>query len=135
MRAEKSPRRDIVLMNAAAALVAAGRADSLHDAMPLAVQWIDTGAANPNWTRWWSLRTGVMCSSRDLQSFEPLRSPMPLSLSRRAARTVQSEIRAMSIACEKVQGIDLAQVSCEVPPVREGAKLAVRPGHRQLYPR
>jgi anthranilate phosphoribosyltransferase len=42
---EKSPRRDIVMMNAAAALVAAGRADSLADAMPLAVQSIDTGAA------------------------------------------------------------------------------------------
>ena len=42
---EKSPRRDIVLMNAAAALVAAGRADSLADAMPMAVQSIDTGAA------------------------------------------------------------------------------------------
>jgi anthranilate phosphoribosyltransferase len=45
LEGEKSPRRDIVLMNAAAALVAAGRADSLHDAMPLAVQSIDTGAA------------------------------------------------------------------------------------------
>ncbi|HEV7674683.1 MAG TPA: pyridoxal phosphate-dependent aminotransferase [Candidatus Angelobacter sp.] len=56
---------------------------------------------------------------------------MPLSLSRRAARTVQSEIRAMSIACEKVQGINLAQGVCdtEVPlPVREGAKLAMDQG-------
>jgi len=32
-------------MNAAAALVAAGRADSLHDAMAAAIQSIDTGAA------------------------------------------------------------------------------------------
>lgn len=56
---------------------------------------------------------------------------MPLSLSRRAARTVQSEIRAMSIACEKVQGINLAQGVCdtEVPlPVREGAKQAMDQG-------
>ena len=56
---------------------------------------------------------------------------MPLSLSRRAARTVQSEIRAMSIACEKVQGINLAQGVCdtEVPlPVREGAKRAMDQG-------
>ena len=45
LEGEKSPRRDIVLMNAAAALVAAGRADSLADAMPMAVQSIDTGAA------------------------------------------------------------------------------------------
>ncbi|MBZ5529914.1 MAG: anthranilate phosphoribosyltransferase [Acidobacteriia bacterium] len=42
---EKSPRRDIVLMNAAAALVAAGKADSLAEAMPLAAQSIDSGAA------------------------------------------------------------------------------------------
>ena len=42
---EKSPRRDIVLMNAAAALVAAGKADSLKQAMPLAVDSIDSGAA------------------------------------------------------------------------------------------
>jgi len=56
---------------------------------------------------------------------------MPLSLSRRAARTVQSEIRAMSVACEKVQGINLAQGVCdtEVPlPVREGAKQAMERG-------
>jgi anthranilate phosphoribosyltransferase len=45
LEGEKSPRRDIVLMNAAAALVAAGRADSLADAMPMAIQSIDTGAA------------------------------------------------------------------------------------------
>ena len=42
---EKSPRRDIVLMNAAAALVAAGKADSLKDAIPLAVESIDSGSA------------------------------------------------------------------------------------------
>src|SRR5579864_9173193 len=42
---KKSPRRDVVLMNAAAALVAAGRADSLAEAMPQAAQSIDSGAA------------------------------------------------------------------------------------------
>src|SRR5258708_32100728 len=42
---EKSPRRAVVLMNAPAALVAAGRSDSLADAMPLAIQSIDSGAA------------------------------------------------------------------------------------------
>ena len=45
LEGEKSPRRDIVLMNAAAALVAAGKADSLKDAMPLATESIDSGAA------------------------------------------------------------------------------------------
>jgi anthranilate phosphoribosyltransferase len=42
---KKSPRRDVVLLNAAAALVAAGRADHLRDALPLAAQAIDSGAA------------------------------------------------------------------------------------------
>jgi anthranilate phosphoribosyltransferase len=41
----KSPHRDVVLLNTAAALVAAGRADHLSDAMPLATQSIDSGAA------------------------------------------------------------------------------------------
>jgi anthranilate phosphoribosyltransferase len=43
---KKSPRRDVVLLNSAAALVAAGRADRLAEAIPLAVQSIDSGAAN-----------------------------------------------------------------------------------------
>jgi anthranilate phosphoribosyltransferase len=42
---EKSPRRDVVLLNAAAALVAAGRADHLADALPLASKSVDSGAA------------------------------------------------------------------------------------------
>jgi anthranilate phosphoribosyltransferase len=42
---KKSPRRDVVLLNSAAALVAAGRADHLADGIPLAIQSIDSGAA------------------------------------------------------------------------------------------
>ena len=42
---DRSPRRNVVLLNAAAALVAAGRADSLRDAIPLAAYSIDSGAA------------------------------------------------------------------------------------------
>jgi len=42
---KKSPRRDVVLLNAAAALVAAGRADHLAEAIPLAARSIDSGAA------------------------------------------------------------------------------------------
>jgi anthranilate phosphoribosyltransferase len=40
-----SARRDVVLLNAAAALVAAGKADHLAEAMPLAADSIDSGAA------------------------------------------------------------------------------------------
>jgi anthranilate phosphoribosyltransferase len=39
------PRRDIVLLNAAAALVAGGAADSLHEGIELAARAIDSGAA------------------------------------------------------------------------------------------
>ncbi len=42
---EKSPRRDVVLLNAAAALVAAGKADHLAGALPMAEKSIDSGAA------------------------------------------------------------------------------------------
>ncbi len=43
---EKSPKRDVVLLNAAAALVAASRADSIADAIPLAAKSLDSGAAS-----------------------------------------------------------------------------------------
>lgn len=42
---EKSPRRDVVLLNAAAALVAAGKGNHIAEALPLAVKSIDSGAA------------------------------------------------------------------------------------------
>jgi anthranilate phosphoribosyltransferase len=42
---EKSPRRDVVLMNAAAALVAAGKAEHLKDGAAVAGESIDSGRA------------------------------------------------------------------------------------------
>jgi anthranilate phosphoribosyltransferase len=42
---EKSPRREIVLLNAAAALVTARKADHLAEALPLAADSVDSGAA------------------------------------------------------------------------------------------
>jgi anthranilate phosphoribosyltransferase len=42
---KKSARRDVVLLNAAAALVAAGCADHLRDGIPMAATSIDSGAA------------------------------------------------------------------------------------------
>jgi len=45
LEGKKSARRDVVLLNAAAALVAAGRADHLADGLPLAAKSIDSGAA------------------------------------------------------------------------------------------
>jgi anthranilate phosphoribosyltransferase len=42
---EKSPRRDVVILNAAAALVAAGRAEHIGAAIPLALKSIDSSAA------------------------------------------------------------------------------------------
>lgn len=45
LKGEKSPRRDVVLLNTAAALVAAGKADHIAQAVPLAAKSIDSGAA------------------------------------------------------------------------------------------
>ena len=42
---ERSPRRDVVLLNAAAALVAAGHADHIGEAVPLAAYSLDSGHA------------------------------------------------------------------------------------------
>ena len=42
---EKSASRDVVLLNSAAALVAAGKADHIGAAVPLAEKSIDSGAA------------------------------------------------------------------------------------------
>jgi anthranilate phosphoribosyltransferase len=42
---ERSPRRDVVLLNAAAALVATGRADNIQEGVPIAAYSIDSDAA------------------------------------------------------------------------------------------
>ncbi|MFZ0706379.1 MAG: anthranilate phosphoribosyltransferase, partial [Candidatus Korobacteraceae bacterium] len=42
---ERSPCRDVVLLNAAAALVAAGQADTIQAAVPVAAYAIDSGHA------------------------------------------------------------------------------------------
>ncbi|HXX02648.1 MAG TPA: anthranilate phosphoribosyltransferase [Candidatus Acidoferrales bacterium] len=45
LEGERSPRRDVVLLNAAAALVAAGRAEHIAEGIPLAARSIDSGSA------------------------------------------------------------------------------------------
>src|SRR5208283_3622059 len=45
LNGRKSPRRDVVLLNSAATLVAAGRVDHIADGIPLAERSIDSGAA------------------------------------------------------------------------------------------
>jgi|SRR5579862_3570529 len=46
LNGRKSPHRDVVLLNSAAALVAAGRVDHLAHGIPLAIESIDSGAAS-----------------------------------------------------------------------------------------
>ncbi|HEY3928189.1 MAG TPA: pyridoxal phosphate-dependent aminotransferase [Candidatus Koribacter sp.] len=56
------------------------------------------------------------------------------NLSRRALGIAQSEIRVMSVECERVKGINLAQGICDTevpPPVRQGAHEAIENGHNQ----
>ncbi|GAB4415090.1 MAG: anthranilate phosphoribosyltransferase [Thermodesulfovibrionales bacterium] len=45
LKGEKGPKRDVVLMNSAAAIVVAGRTDDLRDAMLIASDAIDSGNA------------------------------------------------------------------------------------------
>jgi anthranilate phosphoribosyltransferase len=49
---ERGARRDVVVFNAAAALVVAGRAGSLQEGVPLAGDAIDSGAAQRTLERW-----------------------------------------------------------------------------------
>ena len=55
---EHGPHRDIVLANAAAALVAAGRATDFLDGVRLAAESIDSGAAREGWRRWLRFSAG-----------------------------------------------------------------------------
>ena len=56
---------------------------------------------------------------------------MALGLSQRAERITQAEIRVMTLECEKLGGINLAQGVCDTgvpPPVRSGAQIAIDEG-------
>ena len=68
----------------------------------------------------------------------PITTPASrLALSQLAPGTVQSEIRAMSVACEQMGGINLAQGVCDTPVpavVEEAAIQAIRAGHN-IYTR
>src|ERR1700722_892272 len=60
-----------------------------------------------------------------------------LSLSDLAPRALQSEIRAMTMECDRIGGVNLAQGVCDtdVPaPVSEGAIAAIHAGHN-IYTR
>jgi aminotransferase len=60
-----------------------------------------------------------------------------LALSHLAPAAVQSEIRAMSLECDRISGINLAQGVCDTPvptPVQKGAIQAIHTGHN-IYTR
>ena len=64
-------------------------------------------------------------------------TPSRLSLSLLAPEIFQSEIRAMSVECERMGGINLSQGVCDTPVpevVQEGAIQAMRDGHN-IYTR
>jgi aminotransferase len=60
-----------------------------------------------------------------------------LALSQLAPATMQSEIRAMTLECDRIGGINLAQGICDTPvpaPVEQGAIQAIRDG-QNIYTR
>jgi aminotransferase len=70
------------------------------------------------------------CSSRPVASSS-------LTLSHLAPDVLQSEIRAMSVECDRIGGINLAQGICDTPvpaPVEHAAIQAIRDGHN-IYTR
>jgi aminotransferase len=65
------------------------------------------------------------------------RSDSRLALSHLAPAVMQSEIRAMSVECDRIGGINLAQGVCDTPvpaPVQEGAIQAIHDGYN-IYTR
>ena len=52
LRGDRGPRRDVVVLNAAAALEVAGKASSLRDGLAMAEASIDSGAAMDTLARW-----------------------------------------------------------------------------------
>jgi len=65
------------------------------------------------------------------------RAASRLILSQLAPRAMQSEIRAMSVECDRIGGINLAQGICDTPvpaPVQEGAIQAIHAGYN-IYTR
>ncbi|MGA2350090.1 MAG: aminotransferase class I/II-fold pyridoxal phosphate-dependent enzyme [Terracidiphilus sp.] len=67
----------------------------------------------------------------------PTAAPSRLALSHLAPAAVQSEIRAMSVECDRIGGINLAQGICDTPvpaPVQEGAIQAIHDGYN-IYTR
>lgn len=80
-------------------------------------------------------RSPLSASTPDLAAHPP--SGSRLFLSQIAPGRVQSEIRQMSIECDRVGGINLAQGICDTPvpePVLAGAEQAMRAGHN-IYTR
>ena len=64
-------------------------------------------------------------------------TPAALSLSELAPRALQSEIRAMTMECDRLGGVNLAQGVCDTEPpaaVLDGAKHAIDAGHN-IYTR
>jgi len=67
----------------------------------------------------------------------PSQATPRLALSQLAPVTIQSEIRAMTLECDRIGGINLAQGICDTPvpaPVEEGAIQAIRDG-QNIYTR
>src|SRR5580658_852657 len=64
-------------------------------------------------------------------------APTELTLSDLAPRALQSEIRAMTMECDRIGGVNLAQGVCDTEPpapVIEGAIAAIHAGHN-IYTR
>ncbi len=82
------------------------------------------------------MHTAATETLHDSQATNSL-SKRPLTLSELAPRATQSEIRAMSMECDRIGGVNLAQGICDTEPPAEvlaGATEAIAQGHN-IYTR
>src|ERR1700743_1892100 len=69
---------------------------------------------------------------RGRHAFMPTTTASRLHLSQTAPSIIQSEIRSMTVECDAVGGVNLAQGVCDTPlpaPVLDAAIQAIRDGH------
>jgi len=70
LRGEKGPRRDIVLLNAAAAIVVGGKARDLREGIKIAAEAIDSGKAYEKLTQL------IEASGGDMQKLKALEATL-----------------------------------------------------------
>ncbi len=137
---DRGPRRDVVLLNAAAAFVAAGRTPDLGEGVELAAATIDGGSATALLARLRAEKAaadGARAASAEVRRMSAAAAPTrPAAPARPASRRragVLAEIaarRAADVAAELGEATyrDLARAAAAAPAPRDATLRLARPG-------